>query len=177
MEDLSDRKLERFLQENLAAKYFCGFNLSEKTPDYSYFSSFRKRIGTNSLVKLFNELGDRLKEKGLIANVFTFVDASQLVSKVSLWEVRDKAIASGEETLNNKNLDKFAVDKDTSYGNKEKNKYWYGYKSHVTVCMRNGLISKSAVTTAKVEDEKGLRHVCPNGGMLIDDKSYCLREA
>ena len=28
--------------------------------------------------------GDRLKEKGLITNIFTFVDASQLVSKVSL---------------------------------------------------------------------------------------------
>lgn len=177
MEDLSDRELERFLQENNAGKYFCGFSLREKTPDHSYFSSLRKRIGTNLLVKLFNELGDRLREKGLMANAFTFVDASSLVSKVSLWEIRDKAIKSGEETLNNQNLDKFAVDKDASYGNKGKNKYWYGYKRHAAVCMRNGLISKSAATTAKIGDDKGLKHVCPNGGMLIGDKSYCLRKA
>jgi len=68
------------------------------------------------------------------------------------------------------------VDKDASYSNKGKNKYWHGYKRHVAVCMKNGLISKSAATTAKVGDDKGLRHVCPNGGMLIDDKSYYLRE-
>jgi len=46
MEDLSGRELERFLQENLAAKLFCGFSLREETPEHSYFSYFRKRIGT-----------------------------------------------------------------------------------------------------------------------------------
>ena len=32
MEDLSDRELERFLQENTSAKMFCDFSLTEKTP-------------------------------------------------------------------------------------------------------------------------------------------------
>jgi len=32
MEDVSDRELERLLQENNAAKWFCGFSLSEETP-------------------------------------------------------------------------------------------------------------------------------------------------
>jgi transposase, IS5 family len=177
MEDLSDRELERFLQENISGKYFCGFNLSEKTPNHSYFCELRKKIGTNELVKLFNTLGDLLRCKGLIANVFTFVDASQMVSKVSLWDERDKAIKAGEETLNNQNMKRFVVDKDASYGNKGKEKYWYGYKRHVAVCMKNGLISKAAATTAKVGDDKGLRHICPSGGMVIGDKSYCLKEA
>ena len=35
MEDLSDREMERYLQENVAAKYFCGFSLTDKTPDYT----------------------------------------------------------------------------------------------------------------------------------------------
>jgi IS5 family transposase len=177
MEDLSDRELERFLQENVAGKHFCGFSLSEKVPDHSYFSELRKKIGTNRLSKLFNDLGKRLRNKGLIANIFTFVDASQMVSKVNLWDERDKAIKAGEETLNNKNIEEFAVDKDASYGNKGKSKYWYGYKRHVAVCMRNGLISKTAATTAKIGDDKGLKHVCPDGGMVIGDKAYCLKEA
>jgi len=42
MENLSDRELERFLQENTAGKLFCGFSLLEKTPDHSYFSTFAK---------------------------------------------------------------------------------------------------------------------------------------
>jgi IS5 family transposase len=177
MEDLSDRELERFLQENNAGKYFCGFTLSEKVPDHSYFSELRKKIGTSRLAKLFNDLGFRLRQKGLLANIFTFVDASQLVSKTNLWDERDKAIAAGEETLNNANIEEFAVDKDASYGNKGTNKFWYGYKRHVAVCMKNGLISKTAATTAKVGDDKGLKHVCPDGGMVIGDKAYCLQEA
>jgi IS5 family transposase len=87
------------------------------------------------------------------------------------------AIAAGEKTLNNTNIEEYAVDKDASYGNKGKDKYWYGYKRHVAVCMRNGLISKTAATTAKVTDDKGLKHVCPDGGMVIADKAYCLKNA
>lgn len=34
LEDLSDRELERFLQENLAAKLFCDFNLEAATLDF-----------------------------------------------------------------------------------------------------------------------------------------------
>jgi transposase len=33
MEDLSDREFERFIAENTAATWFCGFSLLEKTPD------------------------------------------------------------------------------------------------------------------------------------------------
>lgn len=177
MEDLSDRELERFLQENVAAKFFCGFNLSEKTPDHSYFSILRKKIGIEKLTNLVNEFGKRLKSQGLIANIFTFVDASQMISKLNTWTERDKAIAAGEEALNNQNIDQYAHDKDASYGNKGKNKFWYGYKRHVAVCMRQGFITATAVTTAKVSDDKGLDLVCPEGGMIVGDKAYCLEAA
>ena len=45
MNDLSDRELERFLKENNADKLFCGFSLLEKTPDHTYFSRLRAKIG------------------------------------------------------------------------------------------------------------------------------------
>lgn len=35
MEDLSDRELERYMQENNAAKWFCEFSMSEQTPDFT----------------------------------------------------------------------------------------------------------------------------------------------
>ena len=47
IDDLSDREMERFLQENNAGKWFCDLSLGEKSPDHSYFGDFRKRIGTN----------------------------------------------------------------------------------------------------------------------------------
>lgn len=37
MEDLSDRELERFLQENTSGKWFCGFELTERTLIFQYF--------------------------------------------------------------------------------------------------------------------------------------------
>ena len=41
MLDLSDRQMEKYLTENLAGKYFCGFGLLEQTPDHTYFRSNR----------------------------------------------------------------------------------------------------------------------------------------
>ena len=60
MEDLSDRQLEEFLSTNNVAKWFCGFGLTEKTPDHSLFSLVRKKINTNQLSKLFNIMEEQL---------------------------------------------------------------------------------------------------------------------
>ncbi len=66
LEDISDRELERFLQENTAAKWFCSFALSDKTPTDSLFSKIRAKIGTHLLSKIFNDVKDSLKSKGYI---------------------------------------------------------------------------------------------------------------
>ena len=84
MENTSDRELEKFLQENNAAKWFCGFGLTEATPDYSVFSKVRKRIGTTVLASIFSDLRAQLKAQGLMNEVFSFVDASALVAKAQL---------------------------------------------------------------------------------------------
>lgn len=43
MENCSERELERFIQENTAARWFCGFNLKDKTPDHSIFFQMIKK--------------------------------------------------------------------------------------------------------------------------------------
>lgn len=43
MEDLSDRELERYMQENTASKWFCDFELTETTPTHSVFVRFMER--------------------------------------------------------------------------------------------------------------------------------------
>ena len=175
-EDLSDRELERFLQENLAGKLFCGFGLDEGTPDFSYFSILRKRIGTERLADLFNRVRGSLKGAGLIREIFTFVDATKLVSKLSTWEERDKAIKAGLEKFNNAVAEKIAKDKEARFGCKGKDKFWYGYKKQISVDMRHGLINKVAVTKANLPDHKGLKNVCLAQGMVLADKGYCPKE-
>jgi IS5 family transposase len=56
MQDLSDQKLERFLQENNAGNLFCGFSLLEKTPDHSYVAILRDKIGMKRLTSLFEDV-------------------------------------------------------------------------------------------------------------------------
>jgi len=86
MEDVSDRELEKFLQENNASKLFCGFNLGDKTPHFSLFTKVRSRIGTSRLSKIFIKIREKLKKSGYILENFTFVDATHLISKHALWK-------------------------------------------------------------------------------------------
>lgn len=177
MENISDRELERYIQENNSAKWFCHFNLSEKTPDHTVFCKIRAKIGTKILSKIFSELRDQLKKQGLMNEVFTFVDATHLIAKANLWEERDQAIAAKYEKLNNENISKFSADKQAKIGAKSKTKYWYGYKQHTSVDMQTGLINKVAITPANVTDSSGFKHVCPNQGACVLDKGYCINPA
>lgn len=177
MEDLSDRELERYLADSTAGKWFCEFGLSEKTPEYSVFSKVRGRIGTKLLSEIFEELKGQLRAQGYMSEVFTFVDASHLISKASLWKERDKAIQEKYEKLNNEVLPKVAHDKEARIGCKGGNKFWYGYKKHVSVDMQSGMINKVALTPANVTDAQGFKHVCPSQGAVYADKGYCTSPA
>ena len=177
MEDVSDREMARYLQENTVGKWFCNLALGEKSPDHSYFGDFRKRLGTKRLMDVFSQVRHSLKDMGLIREVFTFVDASQLVSKLTTWDDRDKAITAGLETFNHDTASKVAADKQARFGCKGHQKYWFGDQEHVSVAMQSGLINKVAATSAEVTAADGVLHVCPNGGAVFGDKGYCVRPA
>ena len=44
MEDLSDRELEKYLEESISAKWFCGFTFMDKTPEFSLFTHITRRL-------------------------------------------------------------------------------------------------------------------------------------
>ena len=177
MENLSDRELETYMQGNNHAKWFCNFGLVEKTPDYTVFSRIRKRIGTKRLSKIFNILREQLKSQGYMNEVFTFIDASHLISKAALWKERDDAIKEKYEKLNNEILPKFTKDKQANFGCKGGNKFWYGFKKHASVDMQSGMINKVAITKASTIDSKGMKHVTPDSGAVYADKGYCDKNA
>ena len=164
--------MEKALKENLAVKWFCGFGLTEPTPDFSYFSKLRKRIGTKRIATMFQDINQTLESHGLFGNVFTFIDASTIITKTALWEERDKALADGEHKLNNTNVAKYATDTDARWGAKSKDKMWFGHKRHLAVDMRYGLIKKSAVTDASVPDFKTVKNILPKAGAVFMDKLY-----
>jgi IS5 family transposase len=112
-----------------------------------------------------------------MSEIFTFIDASHLISKSSLWQERDKAIKEKYEKLNNEILPKVARDKQANFGCKGGNKFWYGFKKHTSVDMQSGMINKVAITKASTIDSKGMKHVIPNQGAVYGDKGYCDKNA
>ena len=82
LEDLSDRELERFICENAAARWFCQFDLTARTPDHSVFGRVRSKIGTNKLSKIFStsRAFSGLKTKFFDSEAFSF----------SFWQANKK---------------------------------------------------------------------------------------
>ena len=173
--DLSDREMENRLRHDMALRWFCAMKLDEATPDHTFFCRVRQVLGTRRMGQAFKNIIQKAEEKGIIRKVFTFVDATAIKTKETTWQERDKALAEGEEKLNNKNIGNYSADKDARFGCKGKDKFWYGYKAHVGVDMKSGLIKKIAVTPANVPDQDGMKLICPDGGMVVGDKAYCLK--
>ena len=177
LEDYSDREMERAVQENLAVKWFVGYDLTDETPDHSFFGKFRARLGTKRLGDIFHALNAELRSHGLIGDTFSFVDSTGIVTKTALWEERDRALAASQQALNNRNVKHFAADSQARYGCKGKETYWFGYKRHLAVDMKQGIVTKVAVTNASVTDAQALQHVLPKTGIVIADKGYDTNEA
>jgi transposase, IS5 family len=175
--DLSDREAERQIRDSLAMRWFLGLSLEEVSPDHSFFHRTRTIIGTKRIGKVLAKINQRAKEAGTMKDIFSFVDASSLKAKETTWTERDKALKEGEEKLNNDNVSKYSADKDARFGCKGKDKFWFGYKRHVSVDMGSGLIDKVAITPANVSDDKGLKYVCPKDKIIFGDKAYCLDAA
>src|SRR3989344_1293060 len=176
-EDYSDRQMEKALKNNIVVRWFCGFGLLEKTPDHSYYGKLRKRIGSEKLAEIFHKVNEAMKEKNLFGEVFTFLDASSIITKTALWKERDKAIAEGERKLNNAIVNNYTADKDAKWGAKSKTNVWFGYKRHNAVDMKCGLIDKVAVTPANTPDYKAVKYIAPKKGMVFMDKGNDYKEA
>lgn len=171
VEDLSDRNMERFMNENIAAKWFCGFTLSEKTPTFSSFCKFRNSVGVKRIEAMFTKMKEQLAAKNLTLGMFTFIDATSLISKMNLWEERDLAVSAGYEKLNNEVLPKIK-NSEERIGAKTSKKFWYGFKKSVAVDMNSGMIMDVAVTMANVTDAEAGKLVLPKTGAVCADKGY-----
>jgi len=174
IENLSDRQFDRFMAENVVGKWFCGFSLMEKTPDYTTICKFRNKLGVDEIEKLFNACRTQLKEQGHLQEVFTFVDATALISKLQMWDERDKAISDGYEKFNNEIIEKYASDKDVRIGAKSKNKFWFGFKKLLTQDMSSGMINRVRVVRANETDDNtdNIKKVLPDSGAVVGDKGF-----
>jgi hypothetical protein len=55
--------------------------------------------------------------------IFTFIDATHLISKGQLWKELDELIQQKYEKMNNENISLVAWDRDEHFGCKDKEKF------------------------------------------------------
>lgn len=174
--DMSDPQTESFVKENLPARLFVGLSLMQPVPDETTLCRFRGRIvkdGKSDLLKrLFDDVLAEAQRKGVEMGKVQVLDAVHTESKIDkAKEDREKKKAEDDG-----NEPRPPRDPDATWGCKgkqrkrdpetgetyEHKKFFYGYKSHVSLNQRVGLVSSVLFSTGKDAD-------CTAAPFLIQD--------
>lgn len=147
--DMSDVKLAEALDNRASFRQFCGFSLSEPTPERTAFVRFRKALVVHGLDKiLFAAITGQLKTKAIQVKTGTLVDATIIAS----------ASENDGEGHWVKHKGKPAV---------------HGFKAHVGADADTALVEEIAVTSANVNDGKAGPDALPdNPGDVYADSAY-----
>ena len=125
--DLSDVKLAEALDDRALFRRYCGFSMSEATPERTTFVRFRKALVTEALDKaLFDAITAQLKTKTIRVKTGTLVDATIIAS----------ASEEDGEARWVKHKGRAAV---------------HGFKAHVGADADTALVEEVAITPAKCQ--------------------------
>lgn len=160
--DLSERQTEEFASDSMAARYFLGLGAHQAVPDHSTLTVFRERILKRKGPKGFDELLQGVvrlaQEKGIRLGRIQVVDATHSAADVGVKEDEERQ-EKGDGPR----------DEDAAWGGKGKkriktaegkaatvNKFFYGYKTHLSLNAASGLITAVVVTEGNQADGKQL---------------------
>lgn len=147
--DLSDVKLAEALDDRASFRRFCGFAMSEATPERTAFVRFRKELVARDLdAGLFDAVLAQLEAKGVVVKTGTLIDATVLPSA-----------SKG--------------DKEARWVGHRRKKPVHGYKAHVASDAETDIVRAVAVTTANVHDLNQAEEVLPaDPGDVYADTAY-----
>lgn len=162
--DLSDPGLEEMLLDRLSFRRFCGFTLSDRTPDETTICRFRQDAAAAGVLEAaFAEVTAQLEAKGVVLRKGTLMDASVIRANLS-----PPPLSAGRGAVNPKEPEAGW----TARGGKSA----LGYKAHVGVDQGSGLIRRVVVTSAKVyESEVADALICGDERAVYGDRAYPLK--
>ncbi len=132
--DLSDMRVMTEVIDSRAFSDFCGVDSPNQVPDGDTIGRFRNILIRNNIQeKFFSEVVNILTEKGLILKRGTIVD-STLIAAPSSTKNKDKK----------RDPDAHSVKKGTQWH--------FGYKAHIGVDKKTGIVHHIKVTSANVND-------------------------
>jgi len=131
----SERDLSKKLKFDARLCALCEFDSFLKTPSHATFSNFRKKLGEETFFKIFHHLVAQAFAYGIIKGIFTAADATEI------W-----AYANSEHKS----------DPDATWGYKNKDYSFYGYKVHLIVDTKSQLPVSIEVTPGNEADSSSL---------------------
>jgi transposase, IS5 family len=158
---LSDPAMEAALFDRLSFQRFAGLSLEDETPDHSTIWRFRERLTKKGLIEgLFAELDRQLGARGLLIKQGTLIDASMVSSAARRPRKEDGSTSR--------------IDPDARFGaDNERRRFTFGYKMHVAVDQKSGLIRNGLLTPANVQDVSMASKLIPSeAGKVFADRGY-----
>ena len=132
--DLSDMRVMTEVIDSRAFSEFCGIDSSNQVPDGDTIGRFRNILEINGIQeKLFSQVVEILKQKGLILKKGTIVDSTIICAPSSTKNKEKKRDPQAHPV-------------------KKGNVWYFGYKAHVGVDSKTGLVHTVKTTAANVHD-------------------------
>lgn len=166
--DLSDRELEEAVRDRISWRWFIGLDPLSNPPDHTAYCRFRDRIGADEMKNLFDDIVEQAREKGLILDGLSVVDATHIVAKVDTFKMRKKSkeMGSDDPTMG-------SPDPDARYGHKSDKKPFFGYKCHGAMDAKSRLFTKLEASPGHEADTEFFEAVHDErAGGVTGDKGY-----
>lgn len=159
--DLSDADLEEALVDRLSFRRFCGFDLTEETPDKTTICRFRQAAAEAEVMEAcFAVITGGLEARGLVARKGTLVDATIVAARLNR-----PPIEAGRGARHAKE-----PEADWTF---KSGKSHFGYKLHVGMDEGSGIVRRVVFTSAKTyESEMADALIAGDEGAVYGDRAY-----
>lgn len=161
--NISERETEDVVRHNLLAKYFVGLGVDQLPPDHSTLTVFKRRLGEirgqSVWERLLNRVLKQASQKGIVFGSIQIIDSTHTTANVNQTKdkertkdgkpPRDSDARGGVKRVETK----MVTDARTGLTMKVKQPVCiYGYKAHVSLNEKTGLVTSAIVTPANEAD-------------------------
>ena len=151
--NISERRIEEECTYNIIYKYFLGLELYQAAPDHSTLSKFRDRLGEDGFTALFNRVVEFARHHKLVDDKLRIVDSTHQTANVDLTRaLQRKPENKDDDNWQSPQSIPGSPDKDARFGAKSKKKKFFGYKHHLGIDDKHGIITDSATSPGHMHD-------------------------
>lgn len=155
--NLSERQVERFVNDSLSAKWFLGVAVDKRGPDHTSLTKFKNRVKKNggedllkhllaTTVRTANEQGLELGEVQVVDSTHTLADVNVTKDDQRRKEGKPRRDGGARWGAKGKRRKRGAK--------KTRPWYFYGYKAHMSMNAKAQLITSVSITPGSAHDGK-----------------------